>query len=1029
MFMKRGAIALYVLLECLSAATARKASFPTNPALRFEPSVAPGEFVARGDRFAAAVRSAEARMILRSSDRAKDRVIRLGLEGARADQPGVGLGLLTGRSHYFLGDSPDQWRRDVSQYSRVRFPNVYPGIDVVYYGNGGELEYDMIVSPGADPSCIRLRLEGANKLVIGSRGDLVLHLEDGEIRHRRPVAYQVVNGVRRAVAARYQMRPDGSIAIRTGAWDRTWPLVIDPVLSHASYLGGNGLEGTPRVATDTAGNVYVFGSTFSHNFPSTPGVPQPNLAADVDVFIAKFNPAGSLVYSTFLGGARGELPRGIAVDAIGTVYLTGDTDSINLPIKNALQPGNRGGAGGLDAFVGKLSAAGSDFLYLTYLGGTRDDTPQGIAIDTAGNAYITGLTFSDNFPATPGAFQTTLRGFLGGFVTKINPSGSALAYSTYLSGSRTDAPGGIAVDATGAAYIVGDTASLDYPVTPGVIQTTTRGGINVRTDVFVTKLNQAGSALVYSTYLGGSGDDFGLGIAIDAAGNAYVTGQTASAFFPLTAGAAQNTLSGTTDAFVTKLNPTATAMVYSTFLGGSRLESGLAIAVDASGNAIVAGLTTSDNFPAVAAFQSALRGTQDAFIAKLNFSGTAVRQSSYLGGGRNDTPGGLALDGLGNAYVAGSTNSTDFPVTPRSFQGVYGGGNADAFLAKIGVSDAEVTLSVTQAQVAFQGTAGSAIPRQALSITSGSGRPNWIIELATTSGGNWLDASPRSGSGAATVNVSVDISSLAVGNYAGTLTLVNQFTLERVTVRVSLTLTAPASEVIQNAVLNAASFLAGPVTPGMIVTIFGNGIGPATLTGLRLTPAGLVDTLLAETRVFFDGVAAPLIYVSDKQVSVVAPYTISGKSRTQIQIEYRGFRSRLVDLPVAETAPAVFTADSSGRGQAAALNQDFTVNSAANPASKDSILILFVTGEGQTDPAGMDGKPAGDVLPKPRASVSVLVGGVAAEVLYAGAAPGFVAGVMQLNVRIPEGVEPGDVPAIVIIGGVASQAGVTIAVQ
>ena len=456
--------------------------------------------------------------------------VRLKLVGANLRAKVVGLDPLPGRSNYFLGNDPKKWRTNVPTYAKVKYKGVYPGIDLIYYGNQGKLEYDFVVAPGGDPRTIALNIDGAEKMQIDPQGDLVLSNDGGDVRLHKPVVYQPVSvnpksqiQNPRSVDGRYLLLADNRIGFEIGAYDKTLPLIIDPVLSYSTYLGGAGDDYAYGIAVDSSGNAYVIGCTNSINFPTIPGAFQTSYGGgNYDAFITKLNAAGSaLVYSTYLGGSSEDGAfNGIAVDASGNAYVTGYTYSSNFPTTpGAFQ--TSGGGGTRDAFVAKLHVAGSALVYSTYLGGSDYDVAWDIAVDAAGNAYVTGQTHSSNFPTTPGAFQTSYGGgAYDAFITKLNAAGSALLYSTYLGGSDYDEGSGIAVDATGNAYVTGLTYYFNFPTTAGAFRTSPAGYY----DAFVTKLNAAGSDLVYSTYLGGSSADGGYGIAVDATGNIYVTG-------------------------------------------------------------------------------------------------------------------------------------------------------------------------------------------------------------------------------------------------------------------------------------------------------------------------------------------------------------------------------------------------------------------------------------------------------------------------------------------------------------------------
>jgi hypothetical protein len=396
-----------------------------------------------------------------------------------------------------------------------------------------------------------------------------------------------------------------------------------------------------------------------------------------------------LVYSTYIGGISNEVGRGIAVDGSGNAYVTGYTRSTDYDVTpGAFQTTN---GGGRDVFATKLNATSTALVYSTYIGGSGDEVGRGIAVDGSGNAYVTGTTSSTNYPVTPGAFQTTKGGGEDVFVTKLNATGTALVYSTYIGGSDSDGGYAIAVDGSGNAYVTGTTSSTNYPVTPGAFQTTNGGWGDV--DVFVTKLNATGTALVYSTYIGGSDNDYGNAIAVDGSGNAYVTGETNSRNYDVTPRAFQTTNGGYRDVFVTKLNATGTALVYSTYIGGGDNEVGFGIAVDGSGYAYVTGYTSSTDYDVTpGAFQTTKEGYWDVFVTKLNATGTALVYSTYIGGSWYDEGYGIAVDGSGYAYVTGETDSPDYDVTPGAFQPTNGG-DWDIFVTKVCCHPITITLT------------------------------------------------------------------------------------------------------------------------------------------------------------------------------------------------------------------------------------------------------------------------------------------------------------------------------------------------
>jgi hypothetical protein len=609
-------------------------------------------------------------------------VIRMKLLGASTTAEVTGQDELPGKSNYFLGNDPQKWHIDIPQYAKVRYENVYPGVDLVYYGNQRELEYDFVVQPSADPNVIRLGIDGAQDVRL-DQGDLVLTSAAGDVHLCRPRIFQETSGIKHDIGGGYVLKNKNEAGFRIASYDPSLSLVIDPVLAYSTYLGGSGDDFATGIAVDLAGSAYVTGKTAAADFPTRNAIQPTNQSADA--FVTKFNSDGTaLIYSTFLGGMGGDWGRGIAVDSAGNAYVTGGTNSNDFPINNAFQGTLHGY---INTFVTKINASGTALAYSTYLGGSYLEEVGGIAVDTAGNAYVTGQTGSSDFP-TLNAIQPTIRGAWDAFVTKINGGGNAV-YSTYLGGSGSDSGSSIAADAAGNVYIAGQTDSNDFPVL-NAIQSTNHG----YEDVFVTKINASGGAIVYSTYLGGSGHDGG-GIALDAAGNAYVAGGTSSTDFPVV-NAIQATNHGGDDAFVTKINVQGSSLVYSTYLGGSGDESAV-VRVDSAGNVYLAGSTKSTDFPTFNALQPTRHGRYDAFVAKINLGGNALAYSTYLGGSLDDNTMGVAVDAVGSVYITGATVSGNFPTTPVAFQRALKPIYNDAFVTKIaqqtfvGISPAKLT--------------------------------------------------------------------------------------------------------------------------------------------------------------------------------------------------------------------------------------------------------------------------------------------------------------------------------------------------
>ena len=603
--------------------------------------------------------------------------VRLELIGANTEPEISGLGIFSGKCNYLIGNNPEKWHRNISLYSKVKYKQVYPGIDMLYHGNQSRLEYDFIVSPGADPKLIQINFDGAQSIKLDKSGDLVVRLQNGDIIFNSPVIFQGTAQNKKSIPGHYIV--DGNTAgFEIGDYDRSKELIIDPVLIYSTYLGGPDADVSFAIAVDSYGNAYITGSTSADFFPTTPGAFKP--AQGSEVFVAEFNILGNnLVYSTLIGGVAGtDVGKGIAVNNSGNAYITGSTTSTDFPTQNPLQP-DIGGAGP-NAFVTEFDPTGSTLVYSTYLGGSGEDAGSGIAIDTSGNAYVAGYSTSTNLVTTPSCLQPNNAGGEDAFVAKINALGAGFGYLTYLGGASNDRALAICIDSAGFAYVTGFTSDSTFPYTTGAFRTTNAG----LTDAFIAKINQAGTGLVYSTYAGGSGDETGTGIAVDKQGNAYITGYTDSSDFSgIGSGSFQQSLSGTTNAFVLKLNSQGNTMVYATYLGGSGSDSGYNIAVDGDGNAYVTGLTQSTDFPLAAPIQTSLgTASGDAFVAMFGPSGTNLVFSTYLGGSTYQAGQGIALDPQFNIYITGETDSTDYPVTGGAYQKTNAG-SFDAFISKI----------------------------------------------------------------------------------------------------------------------------------------------------------------------------------------------------------------------------------------------------------------------------------------------------------------------------------------------------------
>ena len=727
--------------------------------LAFEPNQGQSDprvkFLARGGAYGLFLTADEAVLVLqnvaKSTPQSANRtaVVRMALDGANSSAA-AGTDPLPGKSNYFIGNDPAKWHRNIPQFARVRYQNVYPGIDLVYYGNQGRLEYDFEVSPGADPSAIALRFPDVQKLTLDAHSELVLVSGGSQARFEAPRIYQKIGGEEKAVPGRFIQRGKNRVGFALGDYDRSQTLIIDPVLAYSTYLGGTGEEacsaispitvptsGCPAVAVDPSGNIYITGATTSTDFPPAgTGVFQPAYGGgSSDAFIAKINPSASpasqLIYSTYLGGSGGESTAGVGVDSGLNVIVAGNTNSPNFPTNGEVTPFQQmPEVPGSHGFLSKLDSTGAHLIYSTFLSGHGTDTVSGLALDVKGKAYVTGTTTSKDtptattaFPATLGAFQTVSKAANQFFMSKIDPSltgFSSLAYSTYIGGStpatgaNLTLGGGIAVDTGFNVYITGGTDFTDMPVL-NAFQGTLKGGV----DVWVAKFNPAassGAQLLYLTYLGGSGDDIGYGVAVDSGTNVYLTGSTNSSDFPAAGtGVFQPAYGGgPSDAFVAKIGPPCTTttttcpqgtvpLLYFTYLGGELTDVGLAIAVDSIQGAQVTGYTNSTKFPLNCSspcvpVQGALGGLNDAFISRIDTTATSATAlghfGTYLGGTGKDAGTSIALDTQNLTYVGGETFSLPPSIfsNANSFQSSLKG-SSDAFIAKLGPT---LNLAVTE---------------------------------------------------------------------------------------------------------------------------------------------------------------------------------------------------------------------------------------------------------------------------------------------------------------------------------------------
>jgi uncharacterized protein (TIGR03437 family) len=966
--------------------------------LRFEENrgqIASGaRFIARGPNYLLEIHAGENRLTWTETNSKRAGTVRTRLVGANRNAQLEGREALDAHTSYFQGASQAGWRPAVPNYGRVQASGVYPGVDLVFYGASGKLEYDFVVKPGANPRSIQFDLDDVPNVSIAPDGDLVLQSAAGDVHWKKPLIYQTVGDTQRVIPGGFKRIGKRRIGFQIGRYDTSHALIIDPVMNYATYYGGAGNEAPRAIGTDAAGNVYIAGETTTQALPTTKGVVQPTYGGETispftgDAFIAKFTPSGSLLYVTYLGGSADDLATSMAVDSAGNAYITGYTNSPNFPTTaGVFQPSFAGYGGNScnrlgDAFVAKLNPSGTQLIYSTYLGGSLDDAGAAIAIDAAGNAYVAGATLSTNFPVTPGVVQAKFAGGGGepprpdclyspyvdsgdAFVAKLNPTGSQLLFSTYLGGRYDDAALAIAIDSFSNVYVAGATLSPDLPVTPGVFQNTFHGTDPQNEyfhygDGFITKLNSTATALLYSTYLGGIGDDIIWSVAVDGQGYAYVAGSTSSEDFPVTSQAVQSTYGGYIalpflvvqligDGFVARINPTGTALAYSTYLGGANNDVAYAVAVDSAGLMYVTGSTDSQNFPVTPdAFRSALYGDGgqspyfpigDGFFTIINPNSTTPVYSTYFGGSMDDQFGGMTFDLSGNVWLVGNTMSTNLPVTAKTAaQLVYGG---------------------------YRPVAG----------------PSAILGDA----------------------------------------MLAEFT----------SLPAALEPAISpNGIVNGASFQPGIVSNSW-ATILGHNLASQTANWDNSIVNGQLPTALGGVKVTIGGQNAYLNYVSPGQINLIVPNVGSGT----VPVVVTNSAGTIVPVDVSSNliGPAFFPWPNN---QVVATRQDFSL-AAQNgslggptvPAKPGDVIILWGTGFGPTTPAA----PVGAVTPSNQSYATatlptVTIDNISATVYGAALAPGFAA-LYQVAIQVPTSLGDGNWPIQATIGGVQSPSGTILTVQ
>jgi hypothetical protein len=631
------------------------------------------DYVAQGQGYNVALSASQASVELAGDSGSA--ALTLGLVGSNTAAIPLALDKLSGTVNYLIGNDPSDWLTDIATSSQVEYQDVYAGIDLVYDGSQGNLEYDFTIAPGADPNAIRLNVAGAQSVSIDPAGDLVIDTPAGPLVEQAPTLYQNTASGRQTVEGGFVVEANGQIGFQVGSYDQSIPLVIDPTLIYSTYLGGSGTDAGNDVKLDSSGNIYVTGST---NSPSFAGQTKSTDAGSQDVFVAKLNSTGTVIdYLTYIGGSGTETAAAIALDSSGDAYVTGSTTSTDLPTTTGAVETTYGG-GSSDGFVAKLNAAGSSIAYATYLGGSSSDAASAIAVDSNGNAYVVGETESSNFPTSSGSFQSkfTFKYNAGsepdGFITELNSTGAEI-YSSFFGGDYSDLINAVAVDSAGDAFIAGTTTSDSLPTTTGAYQASKQTGSSF-SEGFVAEVAAGGASLAYCTYLATGIQDSLDAIAIDSSDDVFVAGETNQQSIANYHG------------LVDELPAGGKSLGYSVLIGSpTDYNSGYttnvsAIALDSSGNAFVTGSTNDPGLSVSNALQTSLAGTTNAFVGEIASAGT-VSYLTYLGGSGSDAGTGIALDGADDAFVVGQTTSTNFP-TASALQSTYGG-SQDAFLSVI----------------------------------------------------------------------------------------------------------------------------------------------------------------------------------------------------------------------------------------------------------------------------------------------------------------------------------------------------------
>jgi Beta-propeller repeat len=717
--------------------------------LAFEPNQGQAEngvrFAARAKGLTVLLRDREIDLSVQSGGEAKAAELRMTYVGGTFREKPVALGKEEGISNYLSGNDPARWHTGIPNFEQVKYVGVYPGVDLLFYGNHRRLEHDFVLAPGADYRQIKVRLEGAIGADVARNGGLRVKTLTGDLTFQGPDIYQYQGKSRIVVTGQYVLTAANEFGFELGPYDKRLPVVIDPVLSYSTYLAGSGNDSGNAITVDANGNAYVTGYTTSIDFPAKhpeQGTCSGSCNAQ-DVFVTKLNPTGSaLIYSTFVGGTQADQGNAIAVDSLGNAVVVGSTASFDFPQKNgaAVVLSSNSDHG----FAFSLTPAGTAFNFSTYLGGDSQDSATGVALDTAGNVYVSGYTSSTNFPVTPGNQIGPVPVQYGGndiFLVKLARKGK-VAFATLVGGTSNSyiptfpsQPVSVSVDASGEA-VLGGSAFGGFPTTTGAFQANYPGALYERNNAFIGKLNATGTAFVAATYLGGTLGDAATQVVVDSSGNVYVAGTTSSSDFPTTPGAFQpvDTQPDYAISFIAKLNPALSSLVYSTYLEGTGSAYGTGIwlnglAVDNNGNSYVTGYAGQSDFPVASPFLSESptasysQYASAAFVSVLNPTGSNLTFSTYFGGSTGSAGNGIAVDQAAHAVITGSTQDSNFPTSAGSFQSTIPPNlnyQSHAFVAEFLMN---------------QGNASVCLPGNSIVLTSVAGKPSAIYPLKVTNCG------------------------------------------------------------------------------------------------------------------------------------------------------------------------------------------------------------------------------------------------------------------------------------------------------